>query len=307
MKRSIVLYTEGLNFSGDTLEKKALGGSETAFIQLARELARAGHTVDAFCPCPRPGVFHDVTYHDLSAFEDWRSHASCDLFICSRFFHVFFKPIRARTRILWNHDAFDLWQFELLARCIHEIDHVYCLSEHHLDHFARHLPHHRDKLSKTHNGLDFETIHAATEGVEKKHQILFTSRPERGLLNALDLYEALDDRTLAFRHGTYDYPWKNGGVDQAEAACEKRMQALRDQGFPVVSEAWSKPELYAEMAAGKVVLHPTETPEVFCLSAAEAQACQTIYLAPDHSAFKEVVAYPGLDPTNRTLAFRHGT
>ncbi len=56
----VVLYTEGLPFTGDTLEQQALGGSETAFISVARELARKGHDVHAYCMCPKPGVFDGV-------------------------------------------------------------------------------------------------------------------------------------------------------------------------------------------------------------------------------------------------------
>ena len=80
----IAMYTEGLPFTGDTLEQRALGGSETAFISVAREFAQLGHRVTAYCPCEKEGAFDGVVYRDLSRAGELQ-RADNDLFLCCRY------------------------------------------------------------------------------------------------------------------------------------------------------------------------------------------------------------------------------
>jgi len=57
MGLDVVFYTEGLEFDGVAPFERAIGGSETAVVCMARELARLGHNVKVYCRCPRPGVY----------------------------------------------------------------------------------------------------------------------------------------------------------------------------------------------------------------------------------------------------------
>jgi len=312
MRLTIVLYTEGLSFTGDTIDKQALGGAETAFICVARELARMGHDVTAFCPCTEPGEFGGVVYRDRNELPTWCETGRCDLFICSRFFEVFALNIPASSKILWCHDFFAAEQFQRLESFLPFINGIYCLSAFHRDHFIRHLPAWTNKIRQTHNGLDLSLADDAARDVPKAHKIMYTSRPERGLMRALDIYESLADRTLEFVICSYDYPWKDfnwqgENIGAIEQSCKSRIEALRARGFPIRSDFFSKQDLYRELAESKAVIYPTETFEITPISALEAQACRAVYLAPDHSGFREVVAYERLDlaDTDRWLAFLH--
>ena len=57
MGLDIAFYTEGLEFDGAAPFERAIGGSETAVVCMARELARLGHNVKVYCRCARPGVY----------------------------------------------------------------------------------------------------------------------------------------------------------------------------------------------------------------------------------------------------------
>ena len=63
MIKVIGLFTDGVPFEGDAIEKGAVGGAETAFIQMSRALARQGHEVLAINNCRERAVHHDVEYH----------------------------------------------------------------------------------------------------------------------------------------------------------------------------------------------------------------------------------------------------
>ena len=71
MQLSVGFYTQGLAFSGDTLKTKSLGGSETAMICMARELAALDCSVKVFCNLDgQPGVYDDVEYLPQEAFPE---------------------------------------------------------------------------------------------------------------------------------------------------------------------------------------------------------------------------------------------
>jgi glycosyltransferase involved in cell wall biosynthesis len=291
----IALYTEGLPFTGDTLERQALGGSETAFINVARELARLGHEVTAYCLCSGEGVYDRVLYQDVSRIEGL-GRTGCDLFICSRYFPVFSKNIRAAAVFLWMHELLTDEDAAGLSPLLPKIDAVYCLSDFHLRRVRRTLPELEPKLRKLMNGVDPDLIaQAAGEVVGKRHKIMFTSRPKRGLSQALDAYERLADTDLEFLICSY-YCAPDGGVEPLWESYRPRIEGLVARGFPVSVESLARRDLYRHIAESKAVVYPTDCEEVFCINAVEAQACGTVFLTTDDFALKETVGYERVPP-----------
>lgn len=297
---SIVLYTQGLSFDGDTLDQQSLGGAESAFTYLGRELSRLGHQVKAFCPCPRPGDYAGVIYQDISTFPDWIKNESCDLFICSRYQEVFKVPLPAKVKVLWLHDHLLEHNAADIRPLLPSIDFIYCVSNYHAAYTGQFFQNLQDKIQITSNGVDLEMVKLATQDVhEKKHQIMFTSRPERGLAEALYVFEKLNDKSLDFLACSYPYP----NEDLAQSF-HQQMETLRQKGFKVRMEQFNKRDLYRNIAESKVVIYPSNTPEIFCISAVEAQACRTAFLGRQAGALTETVAYPCQKGNNPELFFR---
>lgn len=290
----IVLYTEGLPFAGDTAERQALGGSESAFIAVARELAKMGHEVHAHCICPAPGFYDGVHYQPADTVRRWEQEP-CDLFLCSRFFSVLALDLRARRRVYWMHDVLMESLAAGLRSLLSRIDAIFCLSRYHGALVTQVLPEARSKLKLSANGVDLDLVAEATAGVAKRHRMLFTSRSERGLREALDIYEALNDRKLEFLYCSYA-PLPDPNVRALEHECGNRMRAMRARGFDVRSGSFDKRSLYRVLASSKAVVYPTRFPEIFCISALEAQACGTAFLTVDDFALRETVGYPGSRP-----------
>ena len=55
----------GLKYSGDTIMKRGLGGSESAIIYIGRELAALGILVTVYNHCETEGIDDGVTYIDI--------------------------------------------------------------------------------------------------------------------------------------------------------------------------------------------------------------------------------------------------
>jgi len=289
----VALYTEGLPFTGDTLEHRSVGGSETAFIYVARELARLGHTVTAYCRCTKEGLYDGVVYKDLSQ-ADELTQRECDLFICSRYFLVFTKPVRAKVSFFWMHDVLVEGLTDYLTFLGPKMDVIYGLTDYHCRRTAQTVPELEPKLRKLMNGLDPALVaETLREAKGKRHKIMFTSRPERGLWQALDVYEQMQDRALEFLICSYA-SFDRSDVSALEARCRRRIEGLVESGFPVSTGSFTKRALYRHIAESKVVVYPTDFPEIFCISAIEAQACGTVFLTYDEFALPETVGYEGV-------------
>ena len=145
----------GMAYDGDTLNRKGLGGSESAVILNSRELAKIGFDVTVFNGCDeednRPGVYDGVTYCPLS---DIQHAGAFDVVISSRVVSPFipehyyaypqntnrkipyphFKELRnrAKLKVFWMHDTF-CWGDDILEDLVVQgcIDEVWTLSDFH--------------------------------------------------------------------------------------------------------------------------------------------------------------------------------
>src|ERR1017187_2013679 len=68
----IVLFCT--HFDGSTLSKRGCGGTESAVIQLAKNLATLDFSVTVFCDCDTddtsPGIYDNVHYHPINDLKD---------------------------------------------------------------------------------------------------------------------------------------------------------------------------------------------------------------------------------------------
>jgi len=288
MKFNIVIATLGLEFSGNTLEKQALGGSETAVIYVAKELVKLGHDVRVINNCSEEGIFEGVQYKDIKNWNVTWQYIDCDIFICSRFFDLGRAKINSKLNILWNHDVCSIP--DQLMSSIWNYDYMYCLSEYHKKDYLTKLTDLEKIIKLNSNGVDFSIC----QKLPKKHKIMFTSRPERGLLKALSLYEQYGDKELEFLSCNYE-TLDVKEVRDVETICFNKMQDLANKGFNVKTGRFTKDQLYKEIAESKAVIYPTEFPEIFCISAIEAQANNTVFITTNDFAMTETVAYKGID------------
>ena len=152
----------GIPYDGSTLTKQGLGGSESAVILMAQELAAIGFDVTVFNDCDvdhtSPGVYNNVRYLPLN---DLTNNHYFDIVISSRTVIPFTAPndyprlgdgrampfqnmdlynriiSKATMRVLWMHDTFCLGDnlIEELA-VSNRITDIFTLSDFHLTYVA---------------------------------------------------------------------------------------------------------------------------------------------------------------------------
>jgi hypothetical protein len=178
MKKTVAFVTSGLQFNGNTVYEKALGGSESAMIYMAKEMAKLGNEVTVYCECDKPGMYDLVEYRTLDQyFSDEKSQF--DLLIVSRFTDFLALPIvNTKMNILWCHDI-DCNNFkDAIGAC----DRVFCLSEYHKSLYVeKYKVSPANYIWKTSNGYDQTIVPKKVPFEQKKNNYIYASRPERGL------------------------------------------------------------------------------------------------------------------------------
>lgn len=100
----IVFYAPGMPFQGDTLERRSLGGSETAALYMARALAALGHHVTVFSHCDRPGTYGGVIYRHANDWHGYARLAPHDVSIIQRTPEALSQRMNSKLNLLWCHD-----------------------------------------------------------------------------------------------------------------------------------------------------------------------------------------------------------
>lgn len=287
---AIAFVAGGEPFSGDTPESQALGGSETACVQMARALAGRGHAVSVYCHCPAPGLYHGVAFRDLGDLVQAAPRLRLDVLVVSRAFALLDLPISAGLRVLWNHDVLD--RPAELARRLDGVDLNLVLSRYHADNFINNLPDCAPGLVVTKNGLDLKLINQARhEAARQPGRLTYVSRPERGLKLLL---EEIWPRLRAERPGLElllcGYRVDPASLDprlaeeySAIARLISSTPGVRDLG-PL-----DKPEYYRHLASCEAVVYPCVFPEISCIAALEAQALGTPIITTGAFALAETV------------------
>ncbi|MGD9123694.1 MAG: glycosyltransferase, partial [Desulfarculaceae bacterium] len=152
----IGFVTDGEPFDGASPEERALGGSETAMVQIARALCRRGHEVQVFCRCPRPGMYQGVRYRHHQDLVRAAAEERFSVLVVSRFSAAFTLPLQAGLRVLWNHDILD--KPAALKEHLDQVDICLVLSRFHAWDYTQRLPECAPKLVTTRNGLDLPLL-----------------------------------------------------------------------------------------------------------------------------------------------------
>ncbi|MCP3683783.1 MAG: methyltransferase [bacterium] len=286
----IVICTQGLPFDGNTLKEKAMGGSETAVICVAHELHKLGHQVTVYNNCKQEGYYDGVEYINIDGWGDFVDCGYADIAIVSRFVQMFGEKLNTKLNILWNHDILPEEMKNTIFSLTWNIDYMYCLSEYHKEQYLEKLPELNPMIKLNTNGIDFDLI---PERTEKKHKIMFTSRPERGLYTALNVYEKVADKELELVICNYNSIMTDE-VKQIEKMCAEKIQELVNDGYNIGIGQFTKEDLYKHISESKAVIYTSEFPEISCISAIEAQACGTAYICTHDFALKETVGYDGI-------------
>ncbi len=296
-----------------TPDAKGLGGSETAAIEMAKNLTKLGHRCVVYAEAS--GTFDGVEYRHHSAFKG----CSADVFVASRapWAVEHFGQVDAGLKLLWVHDTNWGPTNPDLERFFYKFDRILCLSRWHKDHVLSVYPTiHPDQIVVTRNGIDparfaGEKLRGALPGLAqyalpaKTNSMVFSSSPNRGLDMLLynfsnHIRRAVPDAQLHVFYGfdTWETIARQRG-NQEELAVIARFKELLPplgQERDGVYNHGKRPqrEVAAAYMRAKVWPYLTAFTETSCITAMEAMAAGAVPVCSALAALPETVAGYGV-------------
>jgi glycosyltransferase involved in cell wall biosynthesis len=302
------------SWSRDSPAEGGIGGSETAAVSMARELAKRGHEVELFGQFRegREGLFDGVSYIHYKRVVD-PGQIDCDVFISSRDVNATLLRPKARVMGVWVHDI------NLGAdgnSRIDKYDTVMCLSEWSAKTMMAFYPQlQRKKIFVTRNGIDVERFHPAlgAEGVARVKSLpprfTYSSSPDRGLDRLMDFWPTVREIWPGCElHVYYGFDnWKKMATNAAQRSAVEwmgeRVHRLRNDGV-VYHGRVGQAELAESFMASMLWLYPTDFKETSCITAMEAQAAGAVPICTGLAALSETVKHGVLiKPYNKEKRF----
>ena len=294
----------GLTYDGDTLNKRGLGGSESAVILLSKELSLLGYDVTVYNNCidseATPGVYNGVTYIDHSSGPQDTQY---DIVVCSRSVMPIFSNNQyakichdAKKTILWMHDTFCEGDQHIESMLLNGyIDEVFTLSDFHSWYFTtadhgskRNFEVLKHKFWQTRNGA---VRHINDVDLSKKDQnhFVYNASATKGLIPLVtkiwpQILQSIPNAHLTCIGGYYRF--REGAEPDAQ---EKTVQQLVDSKPPGVTFTGviSQQRIAEILANANMMLYPTAFPETFGISSLESLLYKTPIVTNVFGALEE--------------------
>ncbi len=267
----IVLADDGVVFDGKTLEGKAAGGGETAFVRLAEAFAANGHDVTATARGSGRLRHRGVDWVPLGEAVPGKA----DLFVANRSAHLLALAADARRLFFWLHnDARYLSKPRYVVRMLRHWPELVFVSNAHLRTAPWWLPARARHVIPL--GLD-ASFRTEAERAPPPPLALYAANPLRGLSMLAPLWQSeIAPRVPGARlqvHtglGLYGAPPKPRTEAAMQAAIDAARAAAGEQ--LTLGDLIDHAQLVATLRRARVYLYPGDPTETFCLSVAEAQA-----------------------------------
>ncbi|MFN8831408.1 MAG: glycosyltransferase family 4 protein [Labrys sp. (in: a-proteobacteria)] len=269
MARIVFADTTG-RYDGRDLERRAMGGTETSVIRIARELARRGHDVTAVTNCDGPITDQGVRWVPFGGDVP----SECDLYVPIQHPALLGLIRKARRTAIWV-----LWQpnhlkhYKRLPTMWWHRPIPVLISLHQVTIYSPFLPR-RNPHIVIPLGLPDDIRGYAPLDVPPGPTLLFASNPQRNLHGLVRLWAdqilpKRPDATLRIFGSMVklDDPWRawSGNVLPADLSDAVRA-SIR------ITTAAPRSELVDAMRSSRAMIYFGHKCEAFCLSVAEAQA-----------------------------------
>ena len=315
------LDTIGLTYTGDTLEKRGLGGSESAVIYISKELYKLNFDVTVYNHCEKEGIYNGVQFLDLNKCAI--NTTQYDVVISSRS-TLPFAPLTlrdeireregfdcsttanvvypAKHKVLWLHDTFCRGDQYLEYFVVNElINELFTLSDWHSNYImnghqwrGRYFEVLKRKVWQTRNGIN-SYLNTVDISQKDPHQFIYTSAVSKGMVPLLEqcwprLVRQIPHAKLQIVGGFYEGAGANQTPDEQELKW-RELKERYDGKIGVEFTGVITQKRVAELVSkATFMLYPPAFPETFGMSVLEATNYNTPTITARFGALEQVAA-----------------
>jgi glycosyltransferase involved in cell wall biosynthesis len=307
MLKIAIIDTVGLTYDGNTLEKRGLGGSESAVILISRELAKIGFDVTVYNNCidsqAAPGTYDGVKFIDhtqTELFED-----EYDVVFSSRSVFPFFPGSiyrfipKSKWKVLWMHDTFCKGDENLEEMVVSGvINEVFTLSDFHTN-YTFNNEHGKKRMFDVLKHRNFQTRNGAVKYINEvdlskkdPNHFVYNASVTKGLKPLLQLIWPDVKRLIPEAHltivGGY-YRFRDGSEpDEQEKDLVNFKEDEKYKQLGVTFTGVIKQQEIAKILANATyMIYPADFPETFGISTLESLLYKTPLITCRFGALEE--------------------
>ena len=284
------------NWSGSSINKIGVGGSETFIIEMARNLAKCtNYKVIVFCNCGQSEEYEGVKYLPLSEYFYYCANVEMKHLMISRYSEYIPVAIEGYVQNIYVI-LHDLKLTGNIVPVHDKIKKIFCLSEWHKSYFLSFFPQFIDRTSSFGYGIDFQNF-LYDDNIQKiKHSFIYSSFPNRGLIVLLKMWNRIKERfndAILNIFVNLDNGWVNQNFRDEIIEIRKLLDELKDKN--VVNHGWvSKKTLGDYWKKSEIWFYPCKFAETFCLTALEAALSKTLCITNNLAALQDTVGDRGI-------------
>lgn len=279
-------------WSGSSINKEGVGGSETFIIEMARNIAKLiDFDIYVFCKCSDEEICDSIKYKKLNEYIPFINQYQIHTCIISRFSE--YIPITLENNIdnvyLVVHDLLPSGN---IIPMTDKMKGIFCMSDWHREYFLQTFSMLKDRTFVFPNGINIDKYLNINK---KKNTFIYSSFPNRGLINLLKMFpkirKRMPDATLNIFCNT-----KNNYVQSvAKEEMNEVDKLLEEQKDYVTNHGWvTKDVLRKYWLESEYWLYPCTFQETFCVTALEAAASGTLAICNNLAALNDTVGDRGL-------------
>lgn len=276
-KKILCIVADGgfSQWSGSSIIKNGVGGSETWVIETASSISRLYSNyfqVIVFCNCENEEKYKNVNYYKLERYPEFISEYYVDTCIISRFSEYLPLTYKGYSENVYLicHDLTPSGNFIVTNP---KLKKIFCLSEFHVDYMKQIYTQKniQDLLVPQYYGVSHKNMNVKKP--ENRVNFIYSSFANRGLLQVLEMWNdihSLNSNSHLYIYCDLNNKWLNDNYQELVKKIKDLLNVLLKQDLNIHLMGWvSKEELSKAMAMSHIWLYPCTFLETFCLTALE--------------------------------------
>jgi glycosyltransferase involved in cell wall biosynthesis len=287
-------------WSPASIERRGIGGSETALVRVASVLAARAWRVEVYAAFE--GLVDDVSYRLA---ESWDPAEPADAVVAFRRPDAFDRSIAAPIRALWCQD--EHYGDALTERRAENMTAVVAVSDWHRFALGARYPFIARKLRTVRNGVslrrpgtEIDAFPGARRGFRQRSmRCIYSSSPGRGLSVLLEFWPEIRRRApMAELHIFYGWDVYDQAAETSPYLRAYKVLVLHlleraggEAGGVIQHGRVGQPALHSAMECARVWSYPTAYRETSCIGAMEARAAGLPIVTSDLAGLREAVGH----------------
>lgn len=279
------------SWSGSSINKIGIGGSETYIIEMARYLQKNNiFQVYVFCNCDDVEDFEGVIYCPLSKYFDFMNTTKVHTCIVSRYPE--YLPVAyygfCENVFLSLHDVSRSGIIVMHPK----LKNVFCLSEWHVQEFTTKYPQLKNITLPFYYGIN----EIGSEKQKIPYKFIYSSFPNRGLLPLLEMWPTIYQRQpLSSLHIYSDLDGAYVNSVSSQMMIKIKTILSKISYMNIFYYGWvDKSTLYESWKTADIWLYPCIFEETFCLTALEAAISKTLVITNNLAGLQTTVNDRGI-------------